>query len=189
MNLAKHVTVLRSATPVQVVQASVIRSASHVMSINTFLEMPVQLVVTSVLNVTKDQINVCFAPIILFSKKVNALVKMASLWTTERARSVEILAQPVLMATSVRRVQADSALELHCVFSVPLTSISLLTPVLTVGLSANNVTKVLTSAFSAEIILSYRMVYVNVKTAFSWMERHALSVANLALLVKVLINV
>ena len=102
---------------------------------------------------------------------------------------MEILAQPVLMATSVRRVQADSALELHCVFNVPLTSISLLTLVLTVGLSANNVTKVLTSAFSAEIILFFRMVYVNVKTAFSWMERHALSVANLALLVKVLINV
>ena len=85
MNLAKHVTVLRSATPVQVVQASVIRSALHVMSTTTFLEIHVQLVVTSVLNVTKDQINVCFAPIILFSKKANVLVKMASSWTMELA--------------------------------------------------------------------------------------------------------
>ena len=83
----------------------------------------------------------------------------------------------------------DLVLEIHYVFNVPLMSTYLLIPVLTVALSAKNVTQALTSAFYVETTLFYRMVYANVKTAFSWMERHALSVANPVLLVKVLINV
>ena len=74
-------------------------------------------------------------------------------------------------------------------FNVPLMSTYLLIPVLTVALSAKNVTQALKSAFYVETTLFYRMVYANVKTAFSWMDILALSVANPVLLVRVLKNV